>query len=275
MKKLAFAISSVLSLIGVLCCFQASAQWYPGFGSWLNTQNAITGNYTALYTDCGNTLSLGGGASYTLTINAASTYSAQCVFAIVNTDASQTKTLAINGLTTQTLPAGQNVVVFNNLGAWQSYYPVSSPSSGVSLLNSVNRLTSNVGVSRTTTLATSGLLAALTPGNYTFHAFLPCDGTGGGGCKWAFSGTGGLTTSSVRVEGWARVSLGFSSYIQATTLPSAVLTNPNASQGTADYSGTIVVTGSGNLNVQFAQDISNNNNSILLACSELIVYTSN
>jgi hypothetical protein len=103
---------------------QAEAQYFPGLGPWNNTVSAKTAGYAAITQDCGNTFSLGGGASYTLTINAPTTYPAQCIFVVVNTDASQLKTISFTSgpvLSFTLLPFQTLLVYNNNIGGpgWQ------------------------------------------------------------------------------------------------------------------------------------------------------------
>src|SRR3974390_3007292 len=266
----------VASLIaGLLCLAPAQAQFYPGQGPWLNTANARTGAYAALLSDCGNTLSLGGAASYTLTINAASNYTGQCVFVVVNTDASQTKTLAVNGLTSQTLGTGQTAVIFNNGGTWVEYFALTAPFSPSGIIG-INRLTSNFTATSTTTLTNSGISVSLNPGNYHFHALLMCaGGASTGGCQFGMATT--ATVSSVLMEGFGRLSSTITGYNQSTSFPSTPLTISGTNvSATGEFNGTLVVTGAGAINVQFAQQASNATASTLEAGSVLIVYqTSN
>ena len=80
---------------------------------------AKTGAYPAVTGDCGSTITLGGSAQYTLTLNAASGYASNCGFLITNL-ASETssKTLAINGLTVRNIYPGESLIVSNQSNAW-------------------------------------------------------------------------------------------------------------------------------------------------------------
>lgn len=80
---------------------------------------AKTTTYPAVTGDCGDTITLGGSAQYTLTFNAASGYASNCGFLITNlASETRTKTLAINGLTSCFLYPGQTVLVMNESNTW-------------------------------------------------------------------------------------------------------------------------------------------------------------
>lgn len=87
--------------------------------AWSNTRLAIASNYSATITDCAKTLALGGGTPFTLTLMAASNYSAICAFMIVNEDATRGKKIAINGYSSFILWPKQTVLVFNDANVWQ------------------------------------------------------------------------------------------------------------------------------------------------------------
>jgi hypothetical protein len=63
-----------------------------------NVLNARTSAYSLQTTDCGKTLSLGGGALYTLTVGAASGFPATCTVVVSNADTGRAKTMTINGV---------------------------------------------------------------------------------------------------------------------------------------------------------------------------------
>jgi hypothetical protein len=68
-------------------------------GMLTNTLLSKTANYTLATGDCGSTLTLGGAAFYTLTVNAASGYPSTCAVLVVNTDTGRGKKMAVNGTT--------------------------------------------------------------------------------------------------------------------------------------------------------------------------------
>lgn len=90
------------------------------------TVNARTTTYTALNTDCSNSvIALGGDAQYTLTVPAASTLPG-CVFTVINTDdaigsGGRGKVIAINGVTFPMgfLYPGQSFGLRNVNNVWQ------------------------------------------------------------------------------------------------------------------------------------------------------------
>lgn len=83
-----------------------------------------TGAYAAVTGDCGSTITLGGGAQYQLTLNAASGYATNCSLKIINlATESRTKTIAPNGLTAFFLYPGQTVVITNQSSAWNVSQP--------------------------------------------------------------------------------------------------------------------------------------------------------
>jgi hypothetical protein len=91
-----------------------------GLLGWGNVRNGQTGTYTAQSSDCGKTISLGGSALYTLTVNAASGYSTQCILTINNADTGRAKTMAINGQASNFfLWPQQTIQLYNSGGTWQ------------------------------------------------------------------------------------------------------------------------------------------------------------
>lgn len=62
-----------------------------GSGAWSNATLAKTAAYTAVTGDCGSTFTLGGGAQYGVTFNAASGYATTCAQLVRNTDATRGK----------------------------------------------------------------------------------------------------------------------------------------------------------------------------------------
>jgi len=83
-------------------------------------------------TDCGKTVALGGAASYTFTVNAASTYNSKCMVFITNEDSNcpsggaatcRGKTLAINGYSNWILQPGQTFILGNQNNTWQYDQP--------------------------------------------------------------------------------------------------------------------------------------------------------
>lgn len=88
-----------------------------------NTRIAKTGAYAAVSGDCGGTLALGGGAFYTLTLNAASGYASNCVFYIVNEDNGRGKQIAINGYSSFILWPNQTLTVIGTNNVWRFTLP--------------------------------------------------------------------------------------------------------------------------------------------------------
>lgn len=104
---------------------QVSAMLFPA-------TTAVTGTYALLPGDCGKTVTAGGSAFYTVTVNAASGYAAQCSIVVINTDnvcplngasTCRGKTLAINGYANFILWPGQIVRLFNQSNVWQYNQP--------------------------------------------------------------------------------------------------------------------------------------------------------
>jgi hypothetical protein len=88
-------------------------------GLLTGTVLAKTTTYAAASADCGSTITLGGSAQYTLTLNAASGYTSNCGFLVTNlASETRSKTLAVNGLTTCFLFPGQSVVISNESNTW-------------------------------------------------------------------------------------------------------------------------------------------------------------
>lgn len=83
--------------------------------------NSQTSNYSAASTDCSNTISLGGGAFFTLTVGAASGFPATCDITISNTDTGRGKKMAVNGITVgqgNILWPGQSFFLKNENNTW-------------------------------------------------------------------------------------------------------------------------------------------------------------
>lgn len=83
---------------------------------------SVTGDYTALATDCLKTIAAGGNAQITITVNAASTYGA-CTLDITNVDSWGTgagKKLSVSGLTTNptVLYPGMTITLLNVNNSW-------------------------------------------------------------------------------------------------------------------------------------------------------------
>lgn len=91
-----------------------------------NVLNAQTSNYILGTTDCGKTISLGGTAFYTLTVNAASTYPSTCSVDVVNIDSGRGKKMAINATTfpnNNILWPKQSFTLANAANTWQIINP--------------------------------------------------------------------------------------------------------------------------------------------------------
>jgi hypothetical protein len=85
---------------------------------------AKTAAYPAVTGDCGDTITLGGSAQYTLTLNAASGYAANCGFMVTNLlSETSSKTIAINGLTSFYLWPGQTTIISNQSNTWSYINP--------------------------------------------------------------------------------------------------------------------------------------------------------
>jgi hypothetical protein len=83
-----------------------------------------TSNYTAANADCGAPILLGGNAQFTLTVNAANTYTANCHLILINSDAytgagsGRGKIMAISGITGHVLYPGQKLDLRANGSSW-------------------------------------------------------------------------------------------------------------------------------------------------------------
>lgn len=105
--------SGVISGTGGVCGGSGSNPLLTG------TVLAKTTTYSAVTGDCGDSITLGGSAQYTLTLNAASGYAANCGFLVTNlVSETVTKTIAPNGLTAFFLYPGQSVIISNQSNAW-------------------------------------------------------------------------------------------------------------------------------------------------------------
>lgn len=120
---LATDVSGILSIAnggtgsssGAIGCSQLPA------GVNCNTLSSKTANYTLVTGDCGSTITLGGSAFYTLTVNAASGYSATCSITIANIDTGRGKLMSINGVTFPMggiLWPGQTFTLKNESNVW-------------------------------------------------------------------------------------------------------------------------------------------------------------
>src|SRR5262249_51033195 len=86
-------------------------------------QQSVTGPYhaTAASGPCGQILTLGGAASYTVTVDAASGYVANCQITLINTDTGVGKQLSIPGVAPfyqSTLFPGQSFTIRRSGSAW-------------------------------------------------------------------------------------------------------------------------------------------------------------
>lgn len=91
--------------------------------AFTNNRVGITGAAALSSGNCGSTIALGGGTFYTLTINAASGYTATCAFIIVNEDSGRGKKIAVNGTSSFILWPLQTAIVFNDNNVWQVSAP--------------------------------------------------------------------------------------------------------------------------------------------------------
>jgi hypothetical protein len=113
-KYLRFAVCA-LAVLGLGSAQSAAAQTAGP------SQNPQTGNYTAASADCGSLIAAGGGALYTVTVNAASAYPALCRIGLVNTDiaACRGKSINVAGFPARfILWPGQTVELTNVDNAW-------------------------------------------------------------------------------------------------------------------------------------------------------------
>lgn len=94
-----------------------------GVNTLTNTRLSKTAAYTVANGDKGSTISLGGGATYALTFNAASGYDANFLALIENEDPSNGKSMAIAGYTAFYLWPGQTMLIYNSNGVWRWLKP--------------------------------------------------------------------------------------------------------------------------------------------------------
>lgn len=100
---------------------------------WGNTYAQKTIGYAPATTDCGSTLGLAGGASYTVTFGAPAGFLSSCVVMIVNEDTVRAKELSLNGFAGAACTAGgtncvkvypqQALIVFKENGTWKRFPP--------------------------------------------------------------------------------------------------------------------------------------------------------
>jgi len=102
---------------------RADGTWVAPPIAWTNVRLAKTTNYTAVSADCGSTIALGGTSFYSITITAASGYTATCAFFVLNEDSGRGKALVINGLTTTILYPLQTAIIYNQNNVWQVSKP--------------------------------------------------------------------------------------------------------------------------------------------------------
>jgi len=91
---------------------------------WTNIRHPQTSAYAAVSSDCGATLALGGGAFYTLTVNAASGYTATCILVVLNEDTGRAKNVSVNGVGQFYLWPQQTAVIYNDNNVWQISRPM-------------------------------------------------------------------------------------------------------------------------------------------------------
>jgi len=91
--------------------------------AWTNTRLAKTANYAGASADCGKTIALGGSTFFTLTLTAASGYTSNCVFFVVNEDTGRGKQLSVNGVSAFVLWPLQTAIIFNDNNVWQVNRP--------------------------------------------------------------------------------------------------------------------------------------------------------
>lgn len=113
-------MKKILATLGALALSASMAlgQTFPGFGPWTNAQRTVSGTGSADIRDCGGTVAAGGAASYTFTIGAPASFSADCIIVVTNTDAAQTKTIATSGLANVTLASNNGILIWNVQGTW-------------------------------------------------------------------------------------------------------------------------------------------------------------
>jgi hypothetical protein len=85
---------------------------------WTNVSSIKTSAYTAVPSDTGLTLALGGSAFFTLSFGAPASYPSTFVVMVLNTDAGRGKTISPSGSPSFILWPGQSCFVFNQGGTW-------------------------------------------------------------------------------------------------------------------------------------------------------------
>jgi hypothetical protein len=88
--------------------------------AWMNVPLSKTADYPLVSADCFKTIALGGSAFFTLTLNAANTYTNNCLFVIKNTDSGRGKLISANGITSFILWPLQSVTIVQIGTAWQT-----------------------------------------------------------------------------------------------------------------------------------------------------------
>ena len=102
--------------------WSGTSNLFPNIPS--NILNSQTANYTAVTGDCGKTIALGGNATFTLTVGAASGFPANCMLIVANVDtwtSGRGKTMAINSVTfpLTVLYPQMSFTLVNVNNAWQ------------------------------------------------------------------------------------------------------------------------------------------------------------
>lgn len=120
----------------------------------------------------------------------------------------------------------------------------------------------------TTTLQNiTGLSQNLQPGVYAFEIFLPstCDATGG--IKYGFNYSNGLALTSIQSTATGYVAAATATQATTSTTNQATLFGQGAAVLSTVIVGSMIVSASGTLNVQCAQNAANNTSSVLLGAS--------
>lgn len=250
---------------GTLNFLRADGTWVPA-GSWTNTRLAKTTTYAAVSADCGSTIALGGTAFYTLTLNAASGYTATCVFVVTNEDNTSPtwrgKLLAVNGLSNCILWPGQTVTIYNDNNTWISGCPYRwnpAPSQAVFNIDPVNGLDTNDGLATGTGNAlqhvaqcigyNSSFIAPFIQGancklvNAAYSESFTCFNSGGTEVNIAGNND---TPASITWSGTIAIRDGCIMAVGGMTLTNAGGPALSCTQGsTLDTNGPIILSGSG------------------------------
>lgn len=99
-------------------CATGATAGLPGPRNYTATLSSKTSNYTVLAADCMTEFTLGGSTQFTLTLGAASGYSAGCRITAYNSDTAAAKTLAVSGYANKFLWPTQTISYVSTGSAW-------------------------------------------------------------------------------------------------------------------------------------------------------------